>query len=135
MDWNTVLDPTRNEMTPGSVYPADGGSVSAGSTGGNVSRAVTQTGGGQSGGAQLPAGNLAAGLLVFVVLTALVMFVVHKWGGESKDFSNVRASAYNIFVISLIAVVGIPVIKVGAWKLADMGVPGFDHVATWALTA
>ena len=134
MEWNTVLDPTRNEMTPGSVYPADGGSVSAGSTGSGVQRQVTQTGS-MSGGMQMPAGNLAVGLLVFVVLIAAVMFIVHKWGGESNDFSNIRASAYNVFIIALIAVVGIPVIKVGAWKLADVGVPGFDHIATWALTA
>jgi hypothetical protein len=136
MEWNSILDPTRNEVTAGSVMPADGSSIAGASTGTNVARQVTQTGGAQaSGGMIMPAGNLVIGMVVFVVLIVVLMFVVHKWGGESGDFSNIRASAYNVLVISLIAVVGIPVIKVGMWKLADLGLPGADHLATWALAA
>lgn len=137
MDWNTILDPTRNEVTPGSVYPADGGSISAGSTGSNVQRSVTQSGGAQAsaGASPMPAGNFVTGMIVFAALVAITMFVVHKWGGDDRDFGNIRASAYNILIISLIAAVGLPVIKVGVLKLADLGVPLADHASTWVIAA
>ena len=82
-----------------------------------------------------PAGNLVVGMVVFVVLVAILMFVAHRFGGNDDDFSNIRASAYNVLIIGLIAAIGIPVIKIAAVKLADVGVPGADHMATWVLTA
>ena len=135
MQWNDVLDPTRNQVTAGSVYPAQGGSIGAGATGGTVARQVTGIGGGAPQSAPMPAGSLVGGLIILAVLIAAVMFIVHKWGGESSDFSNVKASAYNIFIIALIAAVGIPVLKIGAYNLAQMNVPGAGSLSTWMMAA
>ncbi len=138
MDWNSVLDPTRNEVTAGSVGPSDGSSIAGAATGSNVQRSVTQTGGGQAAAANaptLPAGDFVTGMIVFAVLTAITMFVVHKWGGDDSNFGNIRASAYNILIISLIAAVGLPVIKIGFLKLADLHVPLADHASTWVIAA
>jgi hypothetical protein len=63
------------------------------------------------------------------------MFVTHTWGGGDDDFKNIRASAYNILIISLVAAVGLPVIKVGVYQLANAGVPLADHAWTWVQTA
>ncbi len=133
MQWNDILDPTRNVVTAGSIYPADGGSISGASTG-PMAPVSVQGGGGQAA-PQLPAGSLPAGLLVFAALVAITMFVVHKWGAADSDFANIRASAYNIFIIALIAVVGIPVLKIGFYQLAQMNVPLADHAWTWVQTA
>jgi hypothetical protein len=135
VQWNDVLDPTRNQVTAGSVYPSTGGSIAAGSTGGSVTRQITGMGGGAAQAAPMPAGSLVGGLLILGVLIAIVMFVVHKWGGASEDFSNVRASAYNIFIIALISIVGIPVIKIAAYNLAQAGVPGAGSLSTWTMAA
>lgn len=138
MDWNSILDPTRNEVTAGSVGPSDGSSIAGAATGANVQRQVTQTGGGQAASAPgqvMPAGDLVTGMIVFAALVAITMFVVHRWGGDDGDFGNIRASAYNILIVSLIAAVGIPVIKIAMWKLADLHVPLADHAATWVLAA
>jgi hypothetical protein len=139
--WSPQLDPTYNEVTSGSVYPASGLSIAASATGAGK-RLLSVSGSGSNApaaqaagaGVAFPAGNLGIGLVVFLVLTAIVMFVVHRWG-EDGDFSNLRASAYNILVVSLIAAVGIPIWKITTWKLADMGVPLMDHAATWVLAA
>lgn len=140
MQWQDVLDPTYNEVTSGSITPANGPSVAAAATGSNK-RSLTVSGSnstaapasaGASGGSA-PAGSLVTGLIVFSALVAIIMFVTHKWGGESSDFSNVRASVYNVLIISLIAFVGLPVLKLGAIQLAGMGVPFADDIQTWAM--
>lgn len=138
--WASPLDPTYLEATSGSIYPGSGASIAASATG-SGKRLLSVSGSGSNAaaasaagaGVAFPAGNIVVGLIVFVALTAIVMFAVHKWG--EGEMSNIRASAYNILIISLIAAVGLPVIKIGVWKLADVGVPLADHAATWVLAA
>lgn len=64
------------------------------------------------------------GLLVFVLLAWFVMWLAGRFG-DTKSFSNIKGSAFNILFISLVAVAGIP-----AWKylFTVLKVPG---VSTW----
>lgn len=133
-----LLDNTTNEALAGNVYPASGSTVAMSATAGNVGGRTSGSAPiGNSGGsaANLPQGSLVAGLVTFIALLVIVMLVARKWGDGGDDFKNVKASFYNVIFISLVAVAGIPVIKIGVVKLADMGVPMFDHLATWALAA
>jgi len=50
------------------------------------------------------------GLLIFGALVAVVMYLAQRVG-EPEDFRNLRASAYNVLLISLIALAGLPVLK------------------------
>jgi hypothetical protein len=52
---------------------------------------------------------LAAGL-TFVALLLVLMFVGHQLDGK-EEFKNIKVSFYNVIVISLTAVVGIPLMK------------------------
>lgn len=140
LGWDS-LDPTYNEVTPGAVTPGGGLSVAAMATGSNK-RQVTLSGSNSPGapapgaGSQVaPAGNFVVGLIVFVVLLLVVMFVAHRFGGDDSDFKNIKASAYNCLFIALVAVTGIPIIKIALFKLSDFGVPGADHLLQWAKAA
>ncbi len=75
----------------------------------------------------VPLGNPLAGLVVFGALVVAIMLVAQRYG-EAGEFANLRASAYNVLLVSLIAVAGIPV-----WKflLARFRVPG---VSEWVLS-
>lgn len=50
------------------------------------------------------------GLLVFGALVVVVMLLAQRVG-EPEEFRNLRASAYNVLLISLIALAGLPVLK------------------------
>jgi hypothetical protein len=52
---------------------------------------------------------LIAGL-TFVGLLLVLMFVGHQLDGE-ENFKNIRVSFYNVIVVSLAAIVGIPLMK------------------------
>lgn len=71
--------------------------------------------------------NPLMGLAVFGALVVGVMLLAQHLG-EGEDFRNIRASAYNVLVISLVAVAGIPV-----WKFlfTRVKVPG---VSAWVLS-
>jgi hypothetical protein len=119
-----------NLLMMGNIYPGSGmsiGRMANGQAGGTAEQvemsakaepvqAAAASIGGQA--------NPLIGLLVFGGLTAGVMLAAHKVG-EPRGFKNIQASAYNILVVSLIAVVGIPVWK---YLLTRFPVPG---VSTW----
>ncbi len=52
---------------------------------------------------------LVAGL-TFVALLVVVMFVGHQLDGH-ENFKNIKVSFYNVLVISIAAVVGLPLVK------------------------
>lgn len=144
--WDPALDPTYNQMTGGSVYPSSGASVALAATGTNR-RGLTSSGsntsavpinGSTSGSAPMPAGSFVGGLAVFVVLAIIVMVLAHRFGDEG-DFSNIKSTSYNILFIALVAIVGIPVVKVGVMWLAGTPIPVLSplaqHAATWAQAA
>lgn len=68
--------------------------------------------------------NPLVGLLVFGGLALGIMLLAQRLGGPD-GFGNIRASAYNILLVSLLAVAGIPV-----WKFVftRVKVPG---ISTW----
>jgi hypothetical protein len=137
-DWAAVLDPTYNEMTGGSVVPSFGRSVSAAATG-SGNRMLTTSGSNSTAaaggsGMVMPSGNFVIGFVVFVVMCAIIMLVA-KHVGDEGDFKNIKASAYNVLFVGLVAAVGIPVFKVLFYKMAQMGVPLADHAASWVLAA
>lgn len=136
-----TLDPTYNEMSAGSVTPGGGFSIAALATGSNK-RGVTAAGSNSPGspapgaGSNVaPAGSFVAGMIVFVVLVLVIMIIAHKWGGEDGDFKNIRASAYNVLFVALVAVTGIPVVKIALIKLSDWNVPGAASALQWAKAA
>lgn len=67
-----------------------------------------------------------AGLVVFGVLVAVIMVIAQRVG-PAEDFRNIRASAYNILLISLIAIAGIPVWKALLTRFPVPGVSAWVH--------
>lgn len=142
--WGGGLDPSLNMITPGSVEPADGGSVALAATGSDARMASAHGGGSGSSpvavadasatGQNIGLGSPIMGFAIFAVLVALAMWGAHEIGDDG-DFANIRASFFNVWIITLVAAAGIPLLKVAAIKLADMGTPGADHLASWVLAA
>lgn len=101
------------------VYPAYPGpslgqaatTTNASQPGANVAQETAQE------VASQPRGNPLAFWLMFVILLLGVMVVAQRVG-DSDEFSNIKGTAYNVLVVALIAVVGIPPIK-----LAVNGLP------------
>lgn len=68
-----------------------------------------------------------AGIVFLALLVGLMFFA--KWLGNSSDFAGIRPSAYNVLVISLAAVVGLPIWK---YLFTRFPVPG---LSTWVLAS
>jgi hypothetical protein len=62
-----------------------------------------------------------AGVLVIAVLTVGIIVLAHKTG-KTEEFSSIRGSAYNIFFVTLVAMVGFLVLKVVASKVNIPGI-------------
>lgn len=127
-----ALDPTYNEISGGAVYPQGGSTI--GTLGGDNTPRTFQGQASTTPAAQGYTGNPIVGLVVFIVLVALLMFTAQKMGSDG-DFKNIKASFYNVLLISLVAVIGIPVWKMAFSALAGTGMPGADHVREWTLAA
>ena len=66
--------------------------------------------------------------LGMVIVVALILFTARK-AGEASEFSNIRASTYNIFLMTFIAILGITVMKIIAVKVSKVpGLTGFSSV-------
>lgn len=62
------------------------------------------------------------------ILLGLILFAARKTGNES-EFSNLRASTYNVAFITLVAILGITFMKVVAAKVKNVpGLGGFSSV-------
>ena len=73
---------------------------------------------GTSAQGTVPGGSILAAGLVFVGLLVLLMYAAkHGSGGEGKEFASLRPSAYNVLVVALAAIVGIPILKFGFAKV------------------
>lgn len=122
-----------NAVGAGQVYPT------AGATSGQRGSAMTPYATGafsQNPGAAAPSGAPADGgpsggsglfgqpltwWVVFIILLAALMFAAKK-AGQGSEFGNIKASVYNIAVITLASAVGIGFLKVIAGKA---NIPGF----------
>lgn len=66
--------------------------------------------------ASQPRGNPLAFWVMFVILLLGLMVLAQRLGA-SDEFSNIKGTAYNVLVVALIAIVGIPPIKLAVNKL------------------
>jgi hypothetical protein len=82
-----------------------------------VSGAATAAGGASGGWVTKP----LAGVLVIAVLTIGIIVMAHKTG-RTEEFSSIRGSAYNIFFVTLVAMVGFLILKVVASKVNIPGI-------------
>lgn len=67
-------------------------------------------------------GNAAFSWIGLAVVFLGVMFIGQKLGGAEGNFGSVKMSAYNIVIITLCAVVGIPITKAFFTKFPLPGV-------------
>jgi hypothetical protein len=98
---------------------ADGGGQNPDMSGGGMGT------GGMARGSKAPGGLIASPLTWVVVLAVFavgIMFTAHKTG-RSEEFASIRASAYNIFFVTLTAMVGILILK---GILGRVKVPGLS---------
>lgn len=70
--------------------------------------------------------------VAIAVLVAGIFFTARKTG-NAEEFSNLRASTYNIAMVTLIAILGITVAKIFAVKVK--GVPGLGGLASVIIAA
>lgn len=62
------------------------------------------------------------------IIIGLILFAAKKTG-NAGEFSNLRASTYNIVLITLVAIVGLTGLKIVATKVKDLpGLSGFSQV-------
>lgn len=96
------------------AIPSINGATPSASDSSEVGRAVSI--GGQA--------NPVIGALVFIALIVALKFISQKFGSET-GFSNIRVSPFNILIVSLAGIIGIPVWK---YVFTKFPVPG---VSTW----
>ena len=124
-----------NTVPVTNVYPTyEGGMISLGPSGTTPSSATpASTGAQSSAAASNPVDNALMGgasgepvvwWLAMVVLLLGLMYGAQKLGADG-DFSNLKMSAYNIFVISIAAIIGINLFKLLFTKFP---VPGLSTV-------
>jgi hypothetical protein len=101
--------------------------------GGGAAGQASQVSGASAGGT--PQGNAPAGgnvlggsavvaIITLAVILGVIWWLAHRTGKES-EFANIRASAFNILIITLMAIVGIIVLKV---ITSHVTVPGLSQV-------
>src|SRR5674476_264541 len=66
-----------------------------------------------------PGGKPLAWWVAIVIIVALIHIVARKTG-DAGEFSNLRASTYNVTLITLISILGITVMKIFATKFGKV---------------
>lgn len=79
-----------------------------------------------------PGGHPLTWWLGIGVLVAVIMIAARKTG-NADEFSNLRASTYNVVLITAISILGITAAKIGAAKVK--GVPGLSGLANVVIAA
>ena len=127
--------PSINTMPITNMYPALGIAQTLGMRVNPSSPDAAATGnGGDSAPAPPPLADpittmgWLGGGLVFAILLVGLMLAASHFGGEESKFGNVKASIYNVFIISLSAFVGLPILRVAAIKSDIHG------LTQWALS-
>ncbi len=93
--------------------------------------AVPTTGGDSAANSALAVGgqaNPVIGGIVFLVLIVGLAFVAKRIG-TVDEFKNIRVSPYNVLIVSMAAIIGMPIWK---WAFTRFPVPG---VSTWVASA
>lgn len=99
------------------------------------------TDGGQIGGPEQQAqragnapdlmGNPIQGMIIVIAFLLLIGVIVHRFGHADEDFTNIRASFYNAFIIAMAAVAIIPLIKTVTAAGANANLPFMKAVNTY----
>jgi hypothetical protein len=127
---------TSQQAGTGDDYPTmssdDWGAAGAGGVGPDGGGNNPEMAGGSMGAQNAPGGKMGKGgvasspltwVFILAVFAAGIMFTAHKTG-KSEEFASIRASGYNIMLITLTAIVGILILKVIAGKV---NVPGLSN--------
>lgn len=72
--------------------------------------------------------NPVFGALVFIALIVLLSFAAKRFGSV-EEFRNIKASPYNVLIISMAAIIGMPV-----WKYVFTKFP-LPGISTWVASA
>lgn len=105
-----------NEAYMGQVYPrANASSGLRGTTPAEADSETTRAAP-MTAGEVIPGSNPVATLLVFIGMLLVLMFAAARLGSRD-DYSNIRASAYNVLIIGLAAATFIPLLKIAAVKV------------------
>jgi hypothetical protein len=117
--------------TPGLKYGAWNNMYSARSSastgnipGGNAATSAGPASEAMAQGGDVSGTSIGAGFVGIAALLALAWFVAHKTGNAS-EFSNIKASALNILLITLTAIVGIFTLK---FIVSKFPIPGITPV-------
>jgi hypothetical protein len=123
-----------NSINLRNMYPAARGVTTGQSGGANNQTAIPQVAGATSSASDsgdvaksLSIGGQASpaiGALVFIALIVGLGFAAQRFG-TVDEFKNIRVTPFNVLIISLAAVIGIPV-----WKYAFTKLP-VPAVSTW----
>jgi hypothetical protein len=131
-----IFGPDVNYVPTRNVYPTAAGgtlgSAAAATSPDNVFTGVTPIGNANANAnpsVQAPTSPTVAGhpftwWLGSLILVAGMVFFAHKTG-DSSDFGNIRASAYNVLLITFVALLGLTLGKV---VLTRFPVPGLSQV-------
>lgn len=111
-----------NDVFAANIYPGQGASLGAAATTPSGTPAQTSPAREAKQGTAKYTGNPFSFWFVFLGMLLVLMWVAHKLG-EPGEFSNLKASAYNVLFIALVAVVGIPPIKLAASKIPGPWTP------------
>lgn len=136
--------PDTNVLPSSNLYPGSGGGTLAqiGSTASPTSMRYAIDPSAPSGTTAVaatpsPADSSAVGhpltwWVAIAILVAAIFFTARKTG-NAGEFSNLRASTYNIALITFIAILGITMAKILAVKVK--GVPGLSGLASVVIAA
>lgn len=118
----------------GNVYPTSNGGTLASL--GSAASPDLVTRNFQTGAAQVSTPATGAKPLAWwfgiAIIVALILFIARKTG-DANEFSNLRASTYNVSLITLIAILGITVMKIIAVKIQN--VPGMSGLSSVIIAA
>ena len=123
-----------NSIAGRSIYPTFGGPTLGTESSAGTANPVVTSGSGSAKAARAPSEAQIAAYVgaqgspliwfgVMVILLLGLMFMAKRIGGEAREFASIKASFYNVLVISLAAIIGINFFKMVFTKVK---VPGLS---------
>lgn len=120
----------------GAVYPGSYDSIAMAANQNDSGAPISGEGGVVTAGqVNMLQANPVTGAVVFIALVALLMALVHHFGAEDGDFRNLKASFYNVVIVSLVATAGIPLWKTLFAQMATWKIPFAAEAAAYAQAA
>lgn len=114
----------------GGAYPTMSDSVGMAATHPQTFSGAAFTGGALQGGsgdshpsAQTAQGNPVTGAIIFIGFVFVLMLIVHHFGKGDESFKHIKPSIYDVVLITLAAMAGIPLFKTLVAALANVFPP------------